>query len=99
MIAEQGTHDELMAINGIYHKLVSKQLERNANQLDEAGAVGHGDSVDDLLGAGPADDGDDGKPREQGKAAKKGRSDGHGIDGGLNKGRVGLGGGGGGGRR
>ena len=34
-IAEQGTHDELLKLNGVYKKLVLRQLEKNASDFNE----------------------------------------------------------------
>jgi len=34
-IAEQGTHDELLEMNGVYKKLVLRQLEKNAGDYDD----------------------------------------------------------------
>ena len=34
-IAERGTHDELVGANGIYAKLVSRQMARQANQIEQ----------------------------------------------------------------
>ena len=42
-IAERGTHAELIAKNGIYAKLVSRQMQREANQ------IGGADVIDDIL--------------------------------------------------
>lgn len=42
-IAEQGTHDELIEMNGVYKRLVLRQLEKNAGDLD----AGDDDAVDD----------------------------------------------------
>ena len=43
VIAERGTHIELIAKDGIYAKLVSRQLQREANQ------IGGADVIDDIL--------------------------------------------------
>lgn len=32
VIAEQGTHDELISLNGVYKRLVLKQLEAGENK-------------------------------------------------------------------
>eukprot|EP00039_Didymoeca_costata_P007517 m.100707 g.100707 ORF g.100707 m.100707 type:complete len:916 (-) comp13720_c0_seq5:44-2791(-) len=45
-IAEEGTHSELLQVNGIYSKLVSKQLAKQSNQLNTDGEA---DNVDSLL--------------------------------------------------
>ena len=34
-IAERGTHDELVGAGGIYAKLVSRQMARQANQIEQ----------------------------------------------------------------
>ena len=34
VIAEQGTHEELLKVNGVYKKLVLRQLEKNAGDID-----------------------------------------------------------------
>lgn len=46
-IVEEGKHSELIEQKGIYAKLVARQLERAANQLDEAGIPD--DNIDSLL--------------------------------------------------
>lgn len=46
-IVETGKHAELVAQGGIYAKLVARQLERAANQLDESGIPS--DNIDTLL--------------------------------------------------
>ena len=33
-IAEQGTHEELLELNGVYKKLVLRQLEKNASDFN-----------------------------------------------------------------
>lgn len=43
-IAEQGTHDELIAKGGLYAKLVSKQLEKQRNQLHADVGAAHATS-------------------------------------------------------
>ena len=41
-IAEQGTHEELLRMNGVYKKLVLRQLEKNASDFN-----GDGDDDDE----------------------------------------------------
>jgi len=93
-IAECGTHNDLLKLDdGIYHRLVSKQMERQANQLTEVGAEGQRnqslDTVDDLL-----DDGSEGS----GDAGGGGGGGGGGGRGGSGRGGAGGGSGAGGGR-
>ena len=49
-VLEQGTHDELVAQDGIYHKLVHKQITRSLNAIPEGEASGEsGDQIDAIL--------------------------------------------------
>jgi len=54
-IAEQGTHPELLELGGIYAKLVSRQLSREANQLETAPS-----NVDALFADEEGEEGDSG---------------------------------------
>lgn len=42
VVREQGTHAELLHQDGIYAKLVSRQLQRQANVIEAATHVGGG---------------------------------------------------------
>jgi len=46
-VVECGNHDELVKLEGIYHKLVSRQIQKEANRLPEDSGVA--DNIDDLL--------------------------------------------------
>ena len=49
-VAEQGNHTELLARNGIYARLVRRQLEKQNNQISEQGpAPGPADLIDSLI--------------------------------------------------
>ena len=51
-IAEQGTHEELVALNGLYHKLVQRQLQvRNKWSLSSPPAALNGALPSVLQGA------------------------------------------------
>lgn len=55
MIAEQGTHEELIEKNGVYKRLVLRQLEKNAGDIDA--------DLDDENSDGVINSGDDGEKR------------------------------------
>eukprot|EP00040_Diaphanoeca_grandis_P023777 m.129827 g.129827 ORF g.129827 m.129827 type:complete len:898 (-) comp29434_c0_seq1:80-2773(-) len=46
-IIEEGNHSELVALDGVYAKLVARQMRRQANQIEVSGAPV--DSVDSLM--------------------------------------------------
>lgn len=45
-ITERGTHEELLELNGLYAKLVSRQLHRKANLIEQAAVDAAGEEND-----------------------------------------------------
>jgi len=58
-IAEQGTHDELLKLNGVYKKLVLRQLEKNASDFNDDDND-NGDDSENPTTSTEEQDGDDG---------------------------------------
>ncbi|KAI1050688.1 hypothetical protein LB507_009409 [Fusarium sp. FIESC RH6] len=50
-VADQGTHDELMARNGLYADLIEKQQIKEESQKEAGASIGQDDEVDVMPGA------------------------------------------------
>ncbi|CAM9778192.1 unnamed protein product [Chrysoparadoxa australica] len=82
-IVETGTHERLVESDGIYHKLVKKQLKRQASALLDAGTAG--DVIDDIMDEPQATPGDMRAANITGSSSRAGGQ--RGLGGGRGRGR------------